>query len=183
MHAYNLQLVCYCLFSSYPSVRSVRKGKIFIPFSTAECLAEGFVCFPLNFLYHFCTHFCPEDSHSQQPALASPFGGLPPWLMKARWIYLQRSTENWRLGMCIAQANHQEMGCMHAQSFQLSLTLCNPMDFVARQATLSMGFPRQENWSRLPFPPPGDLPNWVIKPTSPALLAILYGWGIKEEVG
>ena len=29
---------------------------------------------------------------------------------------------------------------------------------VARQAPLSMGFPRQEHWSGLPFPPPGDLP-------------------------
>ena len=30
---------------------------------------------------------------------------------------------------------------------------------VALQAPLSMGFSRQENWSGLPFPPPGDLPN------------------------
>ena len=30
---------------------------------------------------------------------------------------------------------------------------------IAHQAPLSMGFPRQEYWSRLPFPPPGDLPN------------------------
>ena len=31
------------------------------------------------------------------------------------------------------------------------------------------GFPRQEYWSRLPFPPPGDLPNPGIERTSPAL--------------
>ena len=37
---------------------------------------------------------------------------------------------------------------------------------VARQAALSMGFSRQEYWSRLPFPPPGDLPYPGIKPTS-----------------
>ena len=30
---------------------------------------------------------------------------------------------------------------------------------VAQQAPLSMGFFRQEHWSGLPFPPPGDLPN------------------------
>ena len=30
---------------------------------------------------------------------------------------------------------------------------------VARQAPLSKGFPRQQHWSRLPFPPPGDLPD------------------------
>jgi len=32
-----------------------------------------------------------------------------------------------------------------------------------------MGFPRQEYWSGLPFPSPGDLPNPAIEPTSPAL--------------
>ena len=32
-----------------------------------------------------------------------------------------------------------------------------------------MGFPRQEYWSGLPFPPPGDLPDPGIEPTSPAL--------------
>ena len=41
--------------------------------------------------------------------------------------------------------------------------------FVARQAPLSMGFPRQEYWSRLPFPSPGDLPDPGIKPASPEL--------------
>ena len=34
-----------------------------------------------------------------------------------------------------------------------------------------MGFPRQEYWSGLPFPPPGDLPESGIKHRSPALLA------------
>ena len=40
---------------------------------------------------------------------------------------------------------------------------------VAHQAPLSMGFARQEYWSGLPFPSPGDLPNPGIKPMSPAL--------------
>ena len=40
---------------------------------------------------------------------------------------------------------------------------------VARQAPLSLGFPRQEYWSGLPFPSPGDLPDPGIEPTSPAL--------------
>ena len=33
-----------------------------------------------------------------------------------------------------------------------------------------MGFPRQEYWSELSFPSPGDLPNPGIEPTSPALV-------------
>ena len=40
---------------------------------------------------------------------------------------------------------------------------------MARQAPLSMGFPRQQYWSELPFPSPGDLPDLGIFPTSPAL--------------
>ena len=40
---------------------------------------------------------------------------------------------------------------------------------IAHQATLSMGFFRQEYWNGLPFPSPGDLPDPGIKPESPAL--------------
>ena len=50
--------------------------------------------------------------------------------------------------------------------------LCATPWTVARQAPLSMGFSRQEYWSGLPCPPPGDLPNPGIEPvslTSPAL--------------
>ena len=42
---------------------------------------------------------------------------------------------------------------------------------VAHQVPLSMGFSRQEYWSRLPFPSPGDLPNSGIEPSSPTLQA------------
>ena len=48
-------------------------------------------------------------------------------------------------------------------------TLCNPME--PYQAPLSMGFPRQEYWSGLPFPSSGDLPDPRIKPRSPTLQA------------
>ena len=40
---------------------------------------------------------------------------------------------------------------------------------VTCQAPLSIGFPRQEYWSGLPFPSPGDLPDSGIKPMPPAL--------------
>ena len=42
---------------------------------------------------------------------------------------------------------------------------------VAHQAPPSLGFSRQEHWSGLPFPPPGDLPDPGIKPRSPTLQA------------
>ena len=53
---------------------------------------------------------------------------------------------------------------------QSCLALCNPVD-CSHQASLSMGFSRQEYWSGLPFPSPGDLPHPVIEPRSPALEA------------
>ena len=43
---------------------------------------------------------------------------------------------------------------------------------IACQAPLSMGFPRQEYWSVLPFLPPGDHPDPGIEPTSPAYPAL-----------
>ena len=49
-------------------------------------------------------------------------------------------------------------------------TLCNPWT-VAHQAPLSMGFSRQEYWSGLSFPSPGDLPDPGIVPRSPTLQA------------
>ena len=63
---------------------------------------------------------------------------------------------------------------------------------VARQAPLFTGFPRQEHWSGLSFPPPGNLPDRGIKPGSPALQAyslptelpgLLYGHITSQAVG
>ena len=45
---------------------------------------------------------------------------------------------------------------------------------VAHQTPLSMGFPRQEYWSGLPLPPPGDLPDPEIERASPALAGSLF---------
>ena len=54
---------------------------------------------------------------------------------------------------------------------QSCLMLCDPTDYIAYQARLSMEFSRQEYWSRLPFPSPGDPPDPGIKLGSPALQA------------
>ena len=51
------------------------------------------------------------------------------------------------------------------------LTLATPWT-VAQQFRLSMGFPRQEYWSGLPFPSPRDLPDPGIEPRSPVLQAV-----------
>ena len=48
---------------------------------------------------------------------------------------------------------------------------------LAREAPLSLEFSRQEYWKRLPFPPPEDLPDARIKPTSPALAGGFFTTG------
>ena len=53
---------------------------------------------------------------------------------------------------------------LHAQS---CLILCDPMDCNPPGPSLSMDFSRQEYWSGLSFPSPGDLPDSGIKPSSP----------------
>ena len=58
-----------------------------------------------------------------------------------------------------------------AKSLQPCPTLCNPLD-CTKQTPLSMGFPRQEYWTGLPSPPPGDLPDPGIKPVSPTAPAL-----------
>ena len=54
--------------------------------------------------------------------------------------------------------------CSHSRRVQL----CAAPRTVARQAPLSMGFPRQKYWSGLPFPFPGVLSDPGIKPASSA---------------
>ena len=63
------------------------------------------------------------------------------------------------------------LGCLVADtSAQSCPTPVTPWT-VAQQAPLSIGLSRQEYWSRLLFPSPGDLPEPGIKPGSPALQA------------
>ena len=64
---------------------------------------------------------------------------------------------------------------MEEQAVSMSVTqscptLCDLM-VGTHQAPPSMGLSRQEYWSGLPFPPPGDLPNPGIEPRSPTLWA------------
>ena len=61
---------------------------------------------------------------------------------------------------------------IHAKLLQSWPTLCDPVDY-SHQALLSLELSRQEYWSGLSFPSPGDLPDARIKPTSPALLNTL----------
>ena len=61
--------------------------------------------------------------------------------------------------------------------------LCTTPRTVARQASLFMGFSRQEYWSGLPCPPPGDLSDPGIEPTTPESPAWAGGFFTTEPPG
>ena len=68
---------------------------------------------------------------------------------------------------CCTPASSQGGGCcchLVAKSFLFVTTRT-----IAGQVPLSMGFPRQEYYSGLPCPPPGDLPHLGTEPMSPTL--------------
>ena len=66
----------------------------------------------------------------------------------------------------------------HSESVSHSVVSDSDPRTVAHQAPLSMGFSRQEHWSGLPFPSPGDLPN----PGLPHCRQILYPPSHSREV-
>ena len=72
--------------------------------------------------------------------------------------------------------------CIRAQSLSL-IQLFSTLWTVACQAPLSMGFPRQEFWSGLPFPFPGDLLHPRVEPEAPASPALAGGFFTTEPSG
>ena len=61
-------------------------------------------------------------------------------------------------------------------------TLCDPMDSSLYQASPSMEFSRQECWSGLPFPSPGNFPDPGIEPRSPTLIDRCFTiWATRDE--
>ena len=87
----------------------------------------------------------------------------------------QGTSERWRSPAHDGPAGAGELPRKHpeeseSEGAQWCPALCDPMD-CSPQGSLSMGFSRQEYWSGLPFPSPGDLPNPGIHFGSPALQA------------
>ena len=91
---------------------------------------------------------------------------VTPWTVAHRLLCPRNSP-----GKNTGVGCHFLLQCMKVKSesevTQSCPTLRDPMD-CSPQASLSMGFSRQEYWSGLPFPFPGDLPDPGIDPTSPA---------------
>ena len=79
----------------------------------------------------------------------------------------QQWPQDWKRSVFIPIPKKVKLKVKSLNRVQLFATLWT----IAQQAPPSMGFSRQEYWSGLPFPSPGDLPNPGIEPTSPALQA------------
>ena len=69
---------------------------------------------------------------------------------------------HWLQALRDSETKRESAGLSHFSRVQLCVTLWT----IARQASLSMGFSRQEYWSGLSCPSPGDLPNPRTEPTS-----------------
>ena len=95
-------------------------------------------------------------------------------------------------GCCTRVCAHVYV-CAHMFIHFSHVQLCVTLWTVARQPPLSMGFSRQEYWSGLPCPSPGDLPNLGIEPVSPVSPALQVDslplshvgspnhWGLKSK--
>ena len=98
--------------------------------------------------------------------------GQRPWLRMTQpsaWM-VGSLTRNQHLSTQVTEgANERKMTSkrVRAKSLQSCPTLCNPMGSL-----VSMGFSRQEYWSGLPCPPPGDLCDPGIEPKSPVSPAL-----------
>ena len=111
------------------------------------------------FLFTFLTTLCQLPS-----PVGSTFSGM--YLCESYPVILLCSHKRWPtkfLLWCICLDL-----CVCAQLLSPILFFATPWS-IACQAPLSMEFPRQGNWSQLPFPSPGDLPDPRIYPAAPAL--------------
>ena len=76
--------------------------------------------------------------------------------------------------LCYTSKTDTSLYINSAKSRQSCPTLCDPMDCSPHQTSLFKAFSRQEYWSGLPCPSPGDLPNPGIEHVSPALAGELF---------
>ena len=85
--------------------------------------------------------------------------------VRVHWSYVNVSISSLQSPRCLTKGCTCWIASVMSNSLQCYI-------YLDHQVSLSMGFPRQEYWSGVPFPPPGDLPLPGIKPaslTSPVL--------------
>jgi len=93
-------------------------------------------------------------------------------------LYIIQTAYSLCFHVCILSLSINFLSLVHATVYAYVLSHFSPVCLfvtprtVLHQAPLSMEFSRQEYWSGLPYPPPEDLPNQGIEPTSPVSLAL-----------
>ena len=85
-----------------------------------------------------------------------------------------------RRSVCISARRYMSTVCAPSLSHG---RLCATFWTAARQAPLSMGLSRQENWSGLPCPPPGRLPHPGMEPMSPVSSTLWVDSWLTEPLG
>ena len=128
--------------------------------------AELMLLWRRNFTWWLKDRLLPECSQSASP------GGLSYGFQTCLASAHNHVSNSWQcISLCTSL--YAKQLCFHSVGFHAQLLSCVlllvTLRTVAHQALLPMGFSRQEYWSGLPFPPPGDLPDPGIKHRSPAL--------------
>ena len=133
--------------------------KIFLTLSTLLSL--------FTFTFHF--HALEKEMATHSSVLAWRIPGVAePGGLQSMWSH--RVRHDWSdLAAAAAMKNNLKYMCINTMfvlSFSVVSDSLKPRGlYVARQAPLSLGFPRQEDWKGLPFPSAGDLPNPGIEPS------------------
>ena len=134
---WSLLLTKWYFFSSSHSLHTRQTGVLSVPYAVTSAAAET-AALGLSLSCAFPSFPLPED----------------------RFLSVVGNTALRPLpvpGMCV---------CMRVPTEPLScVRLCDPMDCIACQAALSIGFSKQEYWSGLPLSSPRDLPKPGIEPT------------------
>ena len=121
-------------------------------------------------------HWLDGRKSELTPGVGDGQGGMAcynSWGRKSRTRLSDWTELNWRISTQVKEWLPSNYVC-------LCVLICVWL-FVtpwteAYRAPLSMEFSRQENWGRLPLPPPGDLLDPGIEPMSPASLALVGGF-------
>ena len=116
-------------------------------------------------MHYIRAQLCLQLGHCNEPEIKN---ACPPdvWTQwgKERVAQTERVALTYVQCVCVCVCV-----CVRARA-QSCVVFATPWT-AARQAPLSVGFSRQEYWSGLPFPSPGDLPRPGTEPGSPALQA------------
>ena len=136
-------------------------------------------CTDRQILYHWCHLGSPDQHQMNRDGRGPPLGSgehwagspgsasAPPHLSLCPPLSRPQSPT---FSLSCQVADVSDGGQSEVKSYSRVRLFATPWT-VAYQTSPSMGFSRQEYWSGLPFPSPGDLPNPGIEPRSPALQA------------